>query len=59
MSLTDTLRQKITSVMETKKIADMQQNVLKQDHYYTTDHGVKVADTDNWQAVSTLSVAPC
>ena len=48
MSLTAALKQKVTAVAETKKIADLQKDTLKQENYLTNDLGVKVSDTDNW-----------
>jgi catalase len=49
MSLTDALKQKVTAVAESAKIADLQRNMGKPDSFLTTDHGTKVAETDNWQ----------
>ncbi len=49
MSLTQALKQKVTAAVETKKIADLQRDIANEPgNYHTTDHGVKVADTDNW-----------
>lgn len=52
MSVTAALKEKITAVAETKKIADLQKNFVKQESFLTTDHGVKVSDTDNWLKVT-------
>lgn len=49
MSVTDALKQKVTSVTETAKIADLQRDLIDQSKGgLTTDHGVKVSDHDNW-----------
>lgn len=48
MSLTAALKEKITAVAQTKKIADLQKDISTQESYLTTDHGVSVSDTDNW-----------
>ena len=48
MSVTDALKQKVTSMAESAKIADLQHEITKPEQYLTTDHGVKVAETDNW-----------
>ena len=47
-SLTDALKQKVTAITQTKKIADLQKDISTQEKFYTTDHGVKVSDTNNW-----------
>ncbi|EKM48646.1 uncharacterized protein PHACADRAFT_132272 [Phanerochaete carnosa HHB-10118-sp] len=52
MSLTAALKEKVTAVAETKKIADLQRDIIKQENYLTSDLGVKVSDTDNWLKVS-------
>ena len=48
MSVTDALRQKVTAVAESVKIADLQKDTCTQQRFLTTDHGVKVSETDNW-----------
>lgn len=48
MSLTEALKDKVTAVVETAKIADLQRDIHKPDTYNTNDHGVAVSDTDNW-----------
>lgn len=48
MSVADALRQKVTAVTESAKIADLQKDTHKQEAFLTTDHGVKVSETDNW-----------
>ncbi|KAJ3520830.1 hypothetical protein NM688_g9107 [Phlebia brevispora] len=53
MSVTDALKQKVTSVTETAKIADLQRDLIDQSKGgLTTDHGVKVSDHDNWLKVT-------
>ena len=47
-SLTEALKQKVASIGQTTKVADLQRDTLKQDQYFTNDHGAKVADVDNW-----------
>lgn len=48
MSVTDALKQKVIGVAQTAKIADLHKNTVQQEHFLTTDHGVKVSETDNW-----------
>ncbi|GJE87736.1 catalase [Phanerochaete sordida] len=48
MSLAGALKEKFTAVAQTKKIADLQKDILKQEEYLNTDHGVLISDTDNW-----------
>ena len=48
MSLTQALKEKVTAVSQTAKIADLQKDTQKQDKFHTNDLGVKVSDTDNW-----------
>ena len=48
MSVTDALKQKVAAMAESAKIADLQHDITKPEQYLTTDHGVKVAETDNW-----------
>ena len=58
MSLAGALKEKVIGVVESKKIADLERDRLRQGSgtYYTTDHGVKVSDTDNWWVASTLDI---
>lgn len=48
MSLTEALKEKVTAIAQTQKIADLQKNIHTQEGYYTNDHGVAVPDTDTW-----------
>ena len=52
MSLAEALKEKVTAVAQTAKIADLQRDIHKPDSYHTNDLGVKVPDTDNWSVVS-------
>ena len=57
MSVTDAIKRKVTAVTETSKIADLQRNIVDQTgagSILTTDHGVKVADHDNWYVARLL-----
>ena len=59
MSVTDAIKRKVTAVTETSKIADLQRNIVDQTGaglILTTDHGVKVADHDNWYVARRLGV---
>lgn len=53
-SITSALKSAATSAVntftETAKIKDLQRDTLQSDRdkVLTTDHGVKVSDTDNW-----------
>ena len=53
MSVTEAIKNTITAVTETAKIADLQRDIIDQSSYarkpaLTTDHGVKISDHDNW-----------
>ena len=48
MSVVDALKLKVTAIAENTKIADLQRDLAPQHKFLTTDHGVKVSDTDNW-----------
>ena len=48
MSLTDALKQKVTAVAESAKIADLQRDIHKPEAYHTNDLGVAVSNTDHW-----------
>ncbi|GLB34627.1 putative occurs in almost all aerobically respiring organisms and serves to protect cells from the toxic effects of hydrogen peroxide [Lyophyllum shimeji] len=44
----------VTTIMSTAKVADLDNETVKLDpgSYLTTDHGIKIADTDNWLRVT-------
>ena len=51
MSVTEAIKEKVTAVAQTAKIADLQRDTIVQSAQttgLTTDHGVKVPDHDNW-----------
>lgn len=57
MSVTDALKQKVTALAQSAKIADLQKDTYKQEKFLTTDHGVKVSETDNWSVSCTYAAS--
>ncbi|KAI0702432.1 catalase [Cytidiella melzeri] len=51
MSITGAIKQKITALAESDKIADLQRDITTPQHFLTNDHGVKASETDNWLKV--------
>lgn len=50
-------KQKVTAVTESAKIADLQKDMQEQAKFLTTDHGVKVSETDNWSVAFTYAAS--
>ena len=48
--MTSTAQKIMSSLTDTAKVADLRTNTITADRttFLTTDHGVPVADTDNW-----------
>ncbi|EGO02731.1 hypothetical protein SERLA73DRAFT_158522 [Serpula lacrymans var. lacrymans S7.3] len=53
-SIRDTIQKAVSTVTSSAKIADLQSDIQepKSGQALTTDHGVKVSDTDNWLKVT-------
>jgi catalase len=51
-SVTSTIKQAFIAATSTAKVADLQRDTIDPssgpDHGLTTDHGVKVSNTDDW-----------
>ena len=61
MSVTGAIKEKITAVTETAKIADLQRDIVDQGSYagkaaLTTDHGTKIPNHDDWYVVLAASL---